>query len=260
MTAITLRTIAQVNGDEADGGLPVLIVGDVHGDLERLFKALQPYPDSQWRTIFLGDLVDRGPVGVGAVRYARDRANSELLLGNHEVALLWALRQPDVRTYWLGWGGQPHDLEELAKDEGLQTWLRERPLLTKLADGTLIQHTDTDRYDSLIDDRQAEPVAEINRMGRLLLQNQREDLLWDILCGKNVLQQRYRLDTWLGRTSATRIVHGHVPHRNREALAYHGGRALNFDGGFSRYLYSPGRRGGGSVAATVAPLPPLARD
>ena len=72
----------------ADGDLPILIVGDIHGDLERLFAALQPYPADRWHTIFLGDLVDYGMFGVGAMRYARDRANSEVLLGNHEVAML----------------------------------------------------------------------------------------------------------------------------------------------------------------------------
>ena len=38
--------------------LPVLVVGDVHGDLERLFPALKPYPAAEWHTIVLGDLVD----------------------------------------------------------------------------------------------------------------------------------------------------------------------------------------------------------
>jgi hypothetical protein len=56
--------------------LPVLIVGDVHGDLERLFQALKPYPAAEWNTVFLGDLVDYGMFGVGAMRYARDRPNS----------------------------------------------------------------------------------------------------------------------------------------------------------------------------------------
>src|ERR1700740_2056091 len=67
--------------------LPVLIVGDVHGDLERLFQALKRYPADGWHTIFLGDLVDYGMFGVGALRYARDRPNSSVLIGNHEVAL-----------------------------------------------------------------------------------------------------------------------------------------------------------------------------
>src|SRR5487761_801404 len=100
--------------------LPVLVVGDVHGDLERLFQALKPYPVAEWRTIFLGDLVDYGPFGVGALRYARDRPNSVVLLGNHEVAMLWALRDPNRVGFWFGIGGQDHDLKELAKDVALQ--------------------------------------------------------------------------------------------------------------------------------------------
>src|SRR5229473_3414529 len=114
--------------------LPILIVGDVHGDLERLFQALKPYPAAEWRTIFLGDLVDYGPFGVGALRYARDRANSTVLLGNHEVAMLWALRDPSRIGFWMSIGGQDHDLDELRRDEPLQQWMRERPALMKLRD------------------------------------------------------------------------------------------------------------------------------
>ena len=71
----------------AAGDLPVLIVGDVHGDLERLFEALKPYPAEIWRTVFVGDLIDYGLFGVGTLRFARDRPNTTVLLGNHEVAM-----------------------------------------------------------------------------------------------------------------------------------------------------------------------------
>src|SRR5205809_7282202 len=60
-------------GAMAADDLPVLIVGDVHGDIERLFQALKPYPADEWHTIFLGDLVDYGMFGVGALRFAHDR-------------------------------------------------------------------------------------------------------------------------------------------------------------------------------------------
>jgi len=83
----------------AAGDPPVLIVGDVHGDLERLFEALKPYPADAWRTVFVGDLVDYGLFGVGTLRFARDRPNTTVLLGNHEVAMMWALRDPER----IGW-------------------------------------------------------------------------------------------------------------------------------------------------------------
>src|SRR5260221_5934173 len=112
--------------------LPVVAVGDVHGDLERLFSGLRPYPPDRWRTIFLGDLVDGGPFGVGALRYARDRPNSEVLLGNHEVMMLWTLRDRSRLSFWAGLGADLHDLNELEADPTLQEWLRRAPPLVQL--------------------------------------------------------------------------------------------------------------------------------
>src|ERR1700687_1455118 len=103
--------------------LPVLIVGDVHGDLERLFQALKPYPADGWRTLFLGALVDYGPFGIGAVRYARDRANSTVLLGNHEVAMLWALGDPARIGFWMSIGAQRPDPHRGAQYTPLAKWL-----------------------------------------------------------------------------------------------------------------------------------------
>src|SRR2546423_7295112 len=82
--------------DLAADDLPVLIVGDVHGDLERLFQALKPYPADCWHTIFLGDLVDYGMFDVGALCYARDQPNSRVVLGKHELSTLCALRDPST--------------------------------------------------------------------------------------------------------------------------------------------------------------------
>ena len=237
--------------------LPVLIVGDVHGDLERLFEALKPYPADRWRTIFLGDLVDYGLYGVGALRYARDRANSVMLLGNHEVAMLWALRDPLRIGFWMGLGGQRHDLDELARDAPLQEWLRHRPALMKLRDHTLVQHCGTDTYGTLVESLERDPVAAINTRVQQLLSNERESELWDAMSGHNIFAtSAERLDRWLGVTGSSRVVLGHNPHRSSRPEVYHDGRAINFDGGFSRQhrlnrrLSPPG--------ATVAPLTPIA--
>src|SRR5437879_10777594 len=110
----------------APENLPVLIVGDVHGDIERLFEALRPYPADRWHTVFVGDLVDYGMFGVGALRYARDRANTTVLLGNHEVAMLWALRDPSRIGFWISIGGQRHDPDELAAERATQGCAAER--------------------------------------------------------------------------------------------------------------------------------------
>jgi hypothetical protein len=236
--------------------LPVLIAGDVHGDLERLFQALKPYPPDSWRTIFLGDLVDYGPFGVGALRYARDRANTTVLLGNHEVAMLWALRDPTRIGFWIGLGGQRHDLDELAKDAPLQDWLRNRPAVIRLADGTIAQHCGSDSYAVLLDSGEAEPINAINTRFRELLSNGGEAELWEMLSGPNILAtQPARLDRWLEVTNSRRVVFGHKPHQGAQPDVYHGGKAINYDGGFSRFHRKYRRLS--PPAASVSPLPPL---
>jgi hypothetical protein len=233
--------------------LPILVVGDVHGDFERLFQALKPYPAADWHTIFLGDLVDYGMFGVGALRYARDRANATVLLGNHEVAMLWALRDPARIGWWMGIGGQRHDLDELARDAPLQEWMRQRPAMVRLADGTLVQHCGNDGYASLIDIDDPNAVASMNsRVGELLL-DEGEPALWDLLSGPNIFEiQPMRLDRWLELTNARRVVFGHKPHGGSVPQRYHQGRAMNFDGAFSRGHRK--HRHSSPVGATVAPL------
>jgi len=241
--------------------LPVLIVGDVHGDLERLFSGLEPYPPDRWRTIFLGDLVDGGPFGVGALRYARDRPHSTVLLGNHEVLMLGALRDRRERGSelhaWLGAGGQPHDLEELAHDEPLQEWLRQRPAMGLLEDGTLVQHCDSDELGSLVPADVLDPVGAVNReVARLLAAGDVRPLV-DRMTSRGVFRrQTLRLESWLDRTGACRVVHGHTPHRGKQPEIYAGGRAICFDGGMGRWG-RPGALRGGSIKGSVGPLPRL---
>jgi Calcineurin-like phosphoesterase len=234
--------------------LPVLIVGDVHGDLERLFKALRSYPADRWRTIFLGDLVDGGPFGVGALRYARDRPNSEVLLGNHEVAMLWTIRDRSRLSFWSSLGGELHDLRELDGDPGLQEWMRRRPPLLKLEDGTLVQHSDNDLYSRLLEPGAPDPVGSINEEGARLLSSGGEAALWDVLSpGKVFRDNRNRLERWLETMGARRLVHGHKPHNSNTPDVYQDGLAIDFDGGLSRYGKNRYQRLR-PVEASVAPL------
>lgn len=237
----------------AAADLPVLIVGDVHGDFERLAAALEPYPADRWRTIFLGDMVDYGMFGVGCLRFARDRKNSEVLMGNHEVAMLGALRDPSRVGFYISIGGQQHDLDELRKDDALQSWMKARPLLLKLGDGTLVQHCGNDDYRMLLGDETSDPVGTINANGRLVLEAGDDHLLWSVMSGKGVFAtQPDRLDRWLALTGSRRVVFGHTPHHGPKPARYHGGKAINFDGGLSRVHY----RRPAPLAASVGPLDP----
>lgn len=234
--------------------LPLLAVGDVHGDLERLFQAVAPYPPDRWRTIFLGDLVDGGPFGVGALRYARDRPNSVVLLGNHEVLMLWALRDRERLPYWLGNGGEMHDLEELRRDEPLQQWVRERPLLYREG-RILFQHSDNDLYMRLLEPGDPDPPAAVNEAARQLLENAGEAELWDILSPGRIFRSApARLETWLELMGAERLIHGHKPHDRQAPDAYHGGRATNYDGRLSRFHGQARYRRRTPLRASVGPV------
>lgn len=239
---------------EPGSDLPVVVVGDVHGDIERMFQALQPYPAESWQTLFLGDLVDGGDFGVGALRYARDRPNSTLILGNHEVLMLWALAEPKVVSLWASVGGKPHELQELRKDEALQAWIKEQRLLVKLPDGTLVQHSDTDLYGRLAGRDAADPVGAINARARGLLDLGDFGALWDVLApGRMFRASRARLEAWLRLTGARRLVHGHMPHGRQAPDSYHDGLAIAFDGGLSRY-YGGRYRRRNPPGASVGPL------
>jgi hypothetical protein len=233
--------------------LPLLIVGDVHGDIERLHIALRPYPADEWRTIFLGDLVDYGSSGIRCLRLARDRKNTEVLLGNHEVAMLSALRDASRVGFYARIGGHLHDLEKLREDEALQDWLEARPLMLKLTDGTLVQHCGNDDYGLLLGEDKSDPIATINRHGRLVLKAGDAHLLWDVMSGKGTFaMQPDRLERWLDLTGSRRVVFGHTPHHEPMPALYHGGKAINYDGGLCRAHY----RRAAPIAASVGPLPP----
>ncbi|HEV2953222.1 MAG TPA: metallophosphoesterase, partial [Candidatus Dormibacteraeota bacterium] len=220
--------------DTIQSDLPILVVGDVHGDLERLFKALTPYPAETVHTVFLGDLVDGGPFGVGALRYARDRPNTTLLLGNHEVAMLRAIRDRDTIASWMGMGGQTHDLQELAGDLDLQDWLKARPAVVRLPDRTIAQHSDNDGYRRFLspDTVAEESIEMINSAFRHHLSVGDEEPLLSLLNPQGIFRnQPFRLDAWLTRLDGPRLIHGHTPHRAPGPDRYAGGKAICFDGG-----------------------------
>jgi len=248
---------------------PVLVVGDVQGDSERLAEALAAYPEDELDTIFLGDFFQGGPPGAAggaaAARIARSRRNSRSILGNHDLLLLCVLeevrlgRTPEavlathrrsLAEVWLWRRGDWADLRAVADDAGLEAWLRDLPLMLRLDDGTLIQHSDDDAYERLGDD-----VDTVNARARAALAEPGGawTVFWHTV-GRRAFDDPERLERHLTRFSGTRVVHGHTPHRGDRPAARHGGRLWSFDGCFSRYWNGDGT-GAGPVGATVALLP-----
>src|SRR5690349_2965210 len=100
------------------GGRLVYAVGDVHGHTDALAPLLRDLaadartsrPAERPLLVFLGDYVDRGPDSKGAVdRILALEGDGPFevvcLLGNHEDALLRALRDPAFAPRWVvDWG------------------------------------------------------------------------------------------------------------------------------------------------------------
>ncbi|HKK06005.1 MAG TPA: symmetrical bis(5'-nucleosyl)-tetraphosphatase [Gammaproteobacteria bacterium] len=103
------------------------VIGDVQGcfdELQRLLDSLH-FDPSRDRIWFTGDLVNRGPKSLQALRLARE-LDAVSVLGNHDLHLLAVSEgiddhQGDSDT--LGPILAAHDRDELL------TWLRRRPLL-----------------------------------------------------------------------------------------------------------------------------------
>ncbi|MGL6280008.1 MAG: metallophosphoesterase [Gaiella sp.] len=205
----------------------MFVVGDVHGHRDVLAGLLRDAgligADDRWtggdaRLWLMGDLVDRGPDGLGAIELAmalEDEAGVRCLLGNHELFLLAVDRQPhaamprSTATYaeiWLGNGGQPSDLQGL--EDAHRRWLAERPPVAREGDWLLL-HADTDRYLDL-----GATVAEICAFSRAVLTTADPNglaTLVDVTCDRGRLVRADAVGGLLGALGGTRIVHGHTP-------------------------------------------------
>ena len=251
---------------------PLLIVGDVQGDAERLAAALEPYPEDEVDTVFLGDFFQGGPPGKGggaaAARMARVRRNARSVLGNHDLMLLCVLEEvrsgttpAAVRQFgkrslaevWLWRRGDWEDLRQVDEDSDLEAWLRALPLMLLHDDGTLVQHCDDDAYMRL-----GRSVDEVNAAARDMLA--RPGGAWEVFwytVGRRSFHDAGRLQRHLDHFGAARMVHGHTPHHRDHATPQHDGRIWSFDGCFSRYWAQDGGDTAGPIEATVALLPPL---
>ena len=70
----------------------VYCTADIHGEFERFRRLLELICFSEEDTLYvLGDVIDRGPDGVKALEFIRERENIILLMGNHERMCVDAL-------------------------------------------------------------------------------------------------------------------------------------------------------------------------
>lgn len=90
---------------------PVAVIGDVHGQVEKLLAVLEqlrmlPDYEDRW-IVFIGDFVDRGADPKGAVELFLDvqmqHAKTAAIAGNHELAMAAALNLVPTPDY-ADWG------------------------------------------------------------------------------------------------------------------------------------------------------------
>jgi hypothetical protein len=239
------------------------VVGDVQGFLSPLRRVLRSAnilsADDAWSAgnatlAVLGDLVDRGPDGVGVidllmrlqVQAASHGGRVQALIGNHDILLLAArgFGEPFMAN-WLLSGGMPHDLEALTDAQA--AWLRALPAVVVERDAVLL-HADAMFYL----DYGSSP-AEVNAAFRDILDSE------DPVAHQRLLDQfgehrafqdpdgEVNLGTYLHTFGAARLIHGHTPiprmlqvppETVTEAHVYRDGRCANVDPGI--YLGGPG--------------------
>ena len=62
------------------------VMSDIHGEADRFHAMLEKLRFSSQDTLYiLGDVIDRGPDGIGLLRQIMQMRNAVLLLGNHVI-------------------------------------------------------------------------------------------------------------------------------------------------------------------------------
>ena len=243
----------------------VWAVSDIHGHPKKLTASLQDAglvdADGNWagqdaRLWFLGDFFDRGPDGIGVLRFVRRLIEEapdgaiRVLLGNHEILAAGMKKFGDTfvphdgissRSFQRSWalnGGQDRDQELLTDDD--VAWLVDQPMLG-LDAGHLLMHSDTAEYVEWGD-----TLDQINANARAELHSDDIEVWWEVW---RRMTSRYAFRgpngpevarIMLRHLGGHRIVHGHSivadqlhidPEYVTEPLLYADGLALGIDGG-----------------------------
>jgi hypothetical protein len=250
----------------------VHVIGDVHGELEKLRDLLrgaelidttETWSGGNSTLWFMGDLVDHGRDGIGVVELvmrlqcqaARAGGRVQVLLGNHDVLLLAAHRfgarpipgqDETFQDHWQENGGQEADLERITPDH--VRWLSDLPAMALEGDH-LLAHAD-----ALLYTRYGQSIAQVNLALSGLLQS--DDVVgWDRLLDEFGEHHAFvhtttgadRARAFLDEFGGRQLVHGHTPITKltgqppeavREPLLYAAGLCLDLDPGM--YLGGPG--------------------
>ncbi len=251
----------------------IYVIGDIHGQFEKLVRLLRDtklvdkrlsWTGGNATLWFMGDFFDRGPDGIAVVdlvmRLQSEAAIAggrvESLLGNHEVVLLAAKRFGRHATTgpggnfvadWQYNDGCDTDLAKLTLQH--MDWIINLPAMALVGEWLFV-HADATLYTYY-----GSTVDEVNQSFRTLLQGG-EPYAWDELLGEFSRRKEFGDDHVDGAKTAIeflnfyggqKLLHGHTPisylfdqspENITSAFTYAGGRCVNVDGGM--YLGGPG--------------------
>jgi hypothetical protein len=254
--------------------MPLLLLSDIHGQLEKLVGLLRraglvnasgAWTGGNSHLYFLGDYVDRGPDGLGVidcvmrlqVEAAMAGGRVEALLGNHDVMLLAARhlgnQMPEgadlpLRHLWQQNGGRKRDLDCLTVEQ--IAWLSDRPAMALVGD-TLLMHADATFYAAY-----GTTLDQVNGAVADVMQSDEYEPWASLIVA---FTNRLEFDARMGGSTAVardflelfgarRLVHGHTPiPMVAQGLAgapvtapwvYADGLCTNIDGGL--FLGEPG--------------------
>ena len=239
------------------------VVGDPQGNLWPVKRVLRDSglvdASGNWsaattRLVVVGDLVDRGPEGLGVIDFLRRLQTQashaggrvQVLIGNHDILLLAAHRfGGHFRTDWLESGGVPRDLEGL--DDSHVAWLTNLPAMA-VEHSTLLMHADAMFYLDY-----GTSLTDVNAAFRRVLDSHDAEA-WEGLLDRFGEHRAFvdpfgeaNLERYLYTFGADRVIHGHTPvprmlqiapETATSAYVYRGGRCVNVDPGI--YLGGPG--------------------
>lgn len=243
------------------------VMGDAHGFLDvvrghlrdaGLIDAADGWSGGDATLVWIGDLVDRGPDGIGVLdlvrRLEREAAaaggTSVMVLGNHDLLLLGAARYPDATLRNGEQFAEHHDqsggsrAERDALGNERAEWLARRPVLFR-AERTLFLHADVPGNLGW-----GRSVAEANHTVTTVLQSGGAvayDRLTEAMGSHHAFEGAAGarlLERYAARFDVDRIVHGHTPlqkfgdARPTRPRLTQGGRVVNVDGGI--YKGGPG--------------------
>ncbi len=268
---------------------PIYIIGDIHGQLNKLLKLLQDAQlvdaDHSWQgghaTLwFMGDFVDRGPDGIAVLDLVM-RLQSEAaavggtvasLLGNHEMLLLAAYRfgrrstglGSNFLSRWKQNGGIRKDIVSLTPRH--LDWMAHLPVMA-LVDDYLFIHADAPFYIKC-----GRTVDEVNAAFNKLLSHS-DALAWEEMLEEFARRGAFMYNSigeefanrFLNTFGGRQLIHGHTPISSMLSCPpkkvdspwiYARSKCINVDGGMclggSGFVYQLPVQGSEEITGTAS--------